>query len=89
MKVKDLIVRLQKLNPEAEVVKFDRHYMDSYNSVHFIEGTHSYHEDDRTSFGQRLVPGRRKFVKGKGKPDWQCAAARSKSKHQVDFVVFD
>lgn len=86
MKVKELITRLQKLDPEAEVVKFNQHYNDAYDSIIFIEGTHSYHEDDG-SFGKYLVPGRRKFIKGIGKPDFQCAAQNTKAKHKTPFVV--
>lgn len=87
MKVNELIARLQRLDPETEVVKFNQHYNDAYDSVWFVEGTHTSHPDDKTSFGTYLVPGRRKFIKGIGKPDFQCAVGGSKAKHLTKFVV--
>jgi len=87
MKVKELIARLQKLDPEAEVVKFNSHYNDAYDSCWFVEGTHNFQEDDDISFGRHLVPGRRKFIKGIGKPDFQCAVGGSKAKQLTKFVI--
>lgn len=75
MRVKELIARLQRLDPEAVVVKPWPHG-DGWWDVHFVEQS-----------DEEYRPARVKFVKGIGAPDWRIASPRSKSKNRVKIVV--
>lgn len=79
MKVADLIARLQRIDPETVVVKFNRGPA-GYDDVHFLDGTHT-GED-------RLKANRARFVKGEARPDWLVVDSRTRSRARtVAFLV--
>jgi hypothetical protein len=88
MTVAQLIAKLSELDPETVVVlHHDLHAPGSegYKEVLFLDGTHqSAHFP--ASYGSRLKQNRRKFVKGKSRPDYLCAEPTSKAKLYA-FVV--
>ena len=75
MTVAELIRRLQKMDPDAVVVRPWPHG-DGWWDVHFVETT----ED-------KYRPARQKFVKGVGAPDWKIASPRSRAKNLASIVT--
>jgi hypothetical protein len=77
MNVGELITKLQKLDPETLVVKFNKR--EGYDDILFIDGSHN---SEAVLKVNRTI----KFVRGYGKPDYLYVDEKTKAK-KFNFVV--